>query len=179
MLYACGDIYTFLNKSRIINHVRRVKTMKMASASRNTTICCRPVLCILIVLYAKKKCIHPRFLYACGDNLTFFNKLRIIKHVRRVKTIKMASASRNTTICCRPALCILIVLYAKKKCINPRFLYACGDIFTFLNKSRIIKHVRRVKTMKMASESRNATICCRPPLCILIVLYAKTNLQKS
>src|SRR6266487_1872965 len=175
LLYACGDIFTFLNKSRIINHVRRVKTMKMASASRNTTICCRPALCTLIVLYAKKKCINPRFLYVCGDIFTFLNKSRIIKHVRRVKTMKMASANRNATICCRPALCILIVLYAKKKCINPRFLYACGDIFTFMNEWQIIKHVRRVKTMKMASASRNTTICCTPALCILIVLYAKKN----
>src|SRR6266487_231965 len=127
-LYACGDIFTFLNKSQIIKHVRCVKIMKMESASRNAMLCCRPALCILIVLYAKKKFINPRFLYACGDIFTSLNKSRNIKHVRRVKTMKMASASRNATICCRPALCILIVLYAKKKCINPKFLYACGDI---------------------------------------------------
>src|SRR6266487_448709 len=88
-------------------------------------------------LRKKKKCINPRLLYACGDIFTFLNKSRIINHVRRVKTMKMASASRNTTICCRPALCILIVLYAKKKCINPRFLYACGDIITFLNECQL------------------------------------------
>src|SRR6266487_3516136 len=64
-------------------------------------------------------------------------------------------------------------LRKKKKCINPSFLYACGDIFTFLNKSRILKNFRRVKTIKMALASRNTTICCRPALCILIVLYAK------
>src|SRR6266487_1742952 len=98
-------------------------------------------------LRKKKKCINPRFLYACGDIFTFLNEWQIIKHVRHVKTMKVASASRNATICCRPALCILIVLYAKKKCKNPKFLYACGDIFNFLNKSRIIKYVRRVKTM--------------------------------
>src|SRR6266487_3366927 len=126
--------------------------MKMASANRNARICCRPALCILIVLYSKKKYINPRFLYACGDIFNFLNKSQIIKHVRRVKTMKMASANRNATICCRPALCILIVLYAKKKCINPRFLYACGDNLNFFNKSRIIKHVRRVKIMKMTSQ---------------------------
>src|SRR6266496_689649 len=102
-------------------------------------------------LRKKKKCINPRFLYACGDIFNFLNKSRSLKHVRHVKIMKMASASRNSTICCRPALCILIVLYEKKKFINLRFLYACGEIFNFLNKSRILKHVRRVKKMKMAS----------------------------
>src|SRR6266487_1096661 len=63
-------------------------------------------------------------------------------------------------------------LRKKKKCINPRFLYACGDIFTFLNKSRIIKHVRRVKTMKMESASRNATICINFSLFIFNSNYA-------
>src|SRR6266487_4175788 len=107
----------------------------------------------------KKKCINPKFLYACGDIFTILNKSRIIKHVRCVKIMKMASASQNAMFCCRPALCIMIVLYAKKKFINSRFLYACGDIFTFFNKSRNIKQVRNVKIMKMEWASRNDKIC--------------------